>query len=159
MGFHPLASPEDGSVVKGGKIEVFVELGVVGEGDGGVYGAACEEEGEQRGGVAPGGGGDEVKGRAGEEVRGEGVERLGSWHAGRVARGSSKSPTNNKYISRNYTSPFDCRLPPSRRSPLRYPPPISCPPAFSLRILACWLQVRQTLDVTCTIIYPPLSNR
>lgn len=159
MGFHPLASPEDGSVVKGGKIEVFVELGVVGEGDGDVYGAACEEEGEQRGGMAPGGGGDEVKGRAGEEVRGEGVERLGSWHAERVARGSSKSPTNNKYISRNYTSPFDCRLPPSRRSPLRYPPPISCPPAFSLRILACWLQVRQTLDVTCTIIYPPLSNR
>lgn len=129
MGFHPLASPEDGSVVKGGKIEVFVELGVVGEGDGDVHGAACEEEGEQHGGVAPGGGGDEVKGRAGEEVRGEGVERLGSWHAGRVARGSSKSPTNNRYISRNYTSPFDCRLPPSgvlrcairRQSPARRP--------------------------------------
>lgn len=104
MGFHPLASPEDGSVVKGGKIEVFVELGVVGEGDGDVHGAACEEEGEQRGGVAPGGGGDEVKGRAGEEVRGEGVERLGSWHAGRL-RGGAPSRRQTTCIYRVITLP------------------------------------------------------
>lgn len=157
MCLHPLASPEDGAVVEGGKVEVFVELGVVGEGDGVVDGAACEEEGEERGRVAPGGGGDEVEGRAGEELGGESVERLGLWHAGQELRGGSNSPTNNNYISLNYTPPHNC------------PPSVAAKPVslFAANLLSgglltaysCLLAASKYDRRYMCYNYPPLSNR
>lgn len=74
MCFYLLVLFEDGVVVEGGKVEVFVELGVVGEGDGVVDGVVCEEKGEECGWVVLGGGGDEVEGCVGEEFGGESIE-------------------------------------------------------------------------------------
>lgn len=66
-----------------------------------VYAAACEEEGEEGGGaVGLGGGGEEVEGCAGEEVGGEGVERLGlrRWHPAPAAKLPRESTINTSNI-------------------------------------------------------------